>query len=281
MAAATATVIRPDGEVSVAAEVRNSSEIYPGELSVVVSSQNGTAANVGRAHRFTKAANDIPIGWPSQRRTGNTSAIPVPKWEGDHRARVRKLPVTGLAGDRTDRWKPVYATDGSAFTLTMTSAPTLIIGYVIEQIDSTNAWVLCFGLMEFTLFAMSGGGFTIMNLGSVDCDTITAANIRTAFPMPFHGRFIDFFAMVDVAITGGGGTALLNLEIGGVDVTGGVVTVSTAAGGTKGTKLAGTGITALNEFHEGDVLDIEAATVTDMTAGRVDLFAKVEFLPGI
>ena len=70
-----------------------------------------------------------------------------------------------------------------------------------------------------------------------------------------------------------GGRWLVDVELDGTDVTGGVVTVAT--GDAIGDKKAGTAITAANEFAEGALLDVEFVVGTQMTAGRFDLFVTV------
>lgn len=125
-------------------------------------------------------------------------------------------------------------------------------------------------------------GRELMHLGHFQWAAIANGNLRTSMPLPFKGAFVDIFAFVDEPCVGSGGTVDINLEIDTVDVSGGVVTVSTAAGGTRGTKLAGTAITANNTFSEGSVLDIEAAGDSGTeTTGAFDLFAIVERRPGL
>lgn len=124
-------------------------------------------------------------------------------------------------------------------------------------------------------------GKELLNLGHFQWAAIADGNLRTGFVMPFKGAFISLFAMVDEPIVGAGGTVTVNLEIATVDVTGGVVTVSTATGGTRGAKLDGTAITAENAFAEGSVLDIEAAASGGTrTSGTFDLWAVIERRPG-
>lgn len=219
-----------------------------------------------------------PTGQLANPLTGDTSASPVPEATVCLESEVIiNVPVTG-ASAITDIGKTVYLnTDNINADLTLTR-PTrgLPFGIVLRWLSSTRCDVRRFSFGELAAISLAGNGRQLINIGSIDCDSLTTANVRTAIPLPFRGKIVDVFAMVDVAITGASGTADLNLEIDGTNVTGGVVTVSTAAGGTKGTKLAGTAITAANTFSESSVLDVEATVGTDMTAGRVDLFIVVE-----
>lgn len=246
---------------------------YHGSL-LSIAGPNAAADN-GYAVLNAQTAGYIPLGRTTKTVTGDTDPSPGKRAQVVMHDRIERLAVTGVDGVN-DNGKAVYFSDDNVATLTRPSNKALPGGMVLEHHSSTTCEVLVFGAATLAAMAVGGGERQLLFLGSIDCDSITAADVRTGIPMQFHGEIKSVFAMVDVAITGAGGTALLNLEIGGTNVTGGVVTVSTAAGGTKGTKLDGTAVTGANVFHEGDALDIEAATVTDMTAGRVDMFAVVE-----
>lgn len=211
-------------------------------------------------------------------KTGDTSASPVPEAALQILPSIqRRVTVTGAAS-RGDILKPVYAEDNQTLTLTRPSDDAEVVGVVIEWHTSTTCDVLLFGLVCQLILGMAGGNRTLIHLGHFDANTVANGDLRTAIPMPFHGKFVDVFAMIDVAIAGAGATASINLEIGGTNVTGGVVTI--AENDAKGTKKSGTAITAENVFHEGDTVDVEAASVTDATAGSFDLYAVVERLPG-
>lgn len=214
-------------------------------------------------------------------KTGDTSASPVPEAViGLLPTILRRVTVTGAAS-RADILKPIFVTDNQTMTLTRPSDDAEVCGCIIEWHTSTTCDVLLFGLVAQLVLGMAGGNRQIFELGHYDNAALVTGNIVTALPMPFHGKFISLHGIVETAFTGSGGTADVNLEIGGTNVTGGVLTVSTAAGGTIGTKLDATAITAANEFHEGDTVDVEVSnTGGTQTAGRVRLYAVVERLPG-
>jgi hypothetical protein len=282
MAALSADTVRElKGALTYSFKIKNATQLYVGSMAAIDST--------GYLIPFTGAA-----GEKLQGRTlatpradtagvsnllGDTAAKPIVEatvcLEGEILAKVA---VTG-ASAITDIGSVVYLSNDNDLTLTR---PTrgVVFGTVVRWWSSTTCDVYRFGKAQLDVLSLTGNGKELLYLGSLDCDTITTANQRTSIPLPFRGKFLTFFAMVDVAITGSSGTADLNLEIDGTNVTGGVVTVSTAAGGTKGTKLSGTAITAANTFSEGSLLDIEAVLGTDMTAGRVDLYAEVEHLVG-
>lgn len=211
---------------------------------------------------------------------GATGSTPVPEITVAAESEIlQKVSVTGATAI-TDLGKSVYASDDNVLTLTRPTRGGNPVGVVLRYISSTDCDVLVYSTSE--RLALTGSGSKeLLYLGAYDADTVENGDLRTGIPLPFRGRILTVFAMVDKVIAGVGGTSLINLEIDTVNVTGGVVTVSTAAGGTKGTKLAGTAVTAANTFTEGSVLDVEAASTTDMTAGSFDLYAEVERLPSV
>lgn len=212
---------------------------------------------------------------------GATSASPVPEAGVKIYPRIlRRVTVTGAAS-RADILKPIYVTDNQTMTLTRPSDDAEVCGSIIEWHTSTTCDVLCYGLVSQLVLGMAGGNVQEVNFGSYDNADLVTGNVRTAQVMRFHGKILSVHAYVDKAFTGSGGTAALNLEIGGTDVTGGVVTVSTSASGTIGAIMAGTAVTAANVFHEGDTVDVEVSTTGGtQTAGRCTLVAVCERLPG-
>lgn len=154
-------------------------------------------------------------------------------------------------------------------------------GTIVRHWSSTTVDVMRFSKAQWDAIGLAGNGKTVLYLGHVDCNTIADGNIRTAIPMPFRGKFTKFYAMVDVAVETTGDSAVLNLEIGGVNVTGGLLTLTGDGTQTKGVYVEATAITAANTFSEGSTVDIEASSTVDMTAGSVDLYAEVEYLVGI
>lgn len=97
---------------------------------------------------------------------------------------------------------------------------------------------------------------------------VTNGNLITAYPLPLiHGRIRAMRSVVVHTLdsSGGSATALLNAEINGTNVTGGVVTLT--EDDAKGTVKPGTAITAANTFAPGATVDIEAASVTAFDNG--------------
>lgn len=220
-----------------------------------------------------------PGGLSSQ--LGDTSASPPPESGISILPQIlRKATVTG-ASAQSDVMAPVYATDNQVLTLTRPSDDATVVGVVTKWHSSTTCDVLLLGLLGQLLLGYGGGNRAVFDLGHYDHATLADGDIRTGIVMPFHGKFVSLHGFVETAFTGSGGTATLNLEIGGTNVTGGALVVSTAAGGTVGTKLDASAITAANVFHEGDTVDLEVSSAGGtQTAGRVHVYAIIERLPG-
>lgn len=283
MAAATSIVTTRDGKTlnALAFEVLNAEVVWPGEFQAVGGPTHGTAAAQGRQDRFTGAAGEIPVGFPNDKVTGDTTPPSTGKILGtnDVRCMVRRIPCT-LTGDRTDVGKVVYMTDGNAWT---TTRPTLGIPYgiVVEPISSTEAWIMNFSFEVLCALALCGSGSTTWFLGLMTAGAATG-NVATGIVAPFHGKILNFYGIVVVEATDADVVHAINLEIGGTNVTGGALAWD--FDDAVGQKNSATAITAANEFHEGDLIDVEttasvAGTVAD--PGLLALYVDVEAMPGL
>lgn len=87
------------------------------------------------------------------------------------------------------------------------------------------------------------------------------------FTPGFAGHVVSVRYINSAVGAGASATAALNLEIDGVNVTGGVVTVALASTDTIGEVSNGTAVTAANLFDADSVIQVEAASVTVYTAG--------------
>jgi len=256
-------------------------EFYAGGYAHMGGPDHGTSATIGRIAPFNDEAGSIPLGFILNRQTGSVSATPVPEVYTDIGGSVVKVAVTGLAGTKADNQTPVYATDDAEFTFTRPTVG-IPIGYVKNFIDTDDAFVHFYPKVVMDAIALAGCGQESKMIAHVDCATLTTADVRTSIPLPNHGEVLSFDAYADEVITGSGGSSVaLNLEVGTTNVTGGVVTLSAAAGGTKGAKMAGTSITAANAYNEGDTLSVEAVlTGAALTAGTVDLWIEYAYKLG-
>ncbi len=98
---------------------------------------------------------------------------------------------------------------------------------------------------------------------------ITAAgDVVTTMVPGFAGRILKVFFVVTTKVTTASKAVTLNLEIGTTDLTGGVVSLTSANCGTLGAVVAGSAITGNNVFSETDSISVEAASVTAFTEGE-------------
>lgn len=96
---------------------------------------------------------------------------------------------------------------------------------------------------------------------------LTNADVLTTWTPGFAGTINKIEFAVKVAVTTGSKAADLNMEIGTTNLTGGVVSLTSANCTPKGTVVAGTAVTAANTFTATDTLSIEASGVTAFAEG--------------
>lgn len=113
----------------------------------------------------------------------------------------------------------------------------------------------------------------------VDLATIATGKVVDGFVPGFAGVLIDHEFVVDVPASTAGGNIALNLDIGGTNVTGGVVTVTTATATPQGEVLAGTAITAANTFTAASALSVEAVVNGAFTEGSGTIVITYEQTP--
>jgi len=104
------------------------------------------------------------------------------------------------------------------------------------------------------------------------------ADILTGYAPGFRGKVLSVDFAVCKAVTTGSKRADFNLEIGTTNLTGGVVSVTSAAATPAGVVVAGTAVTGANTFSATDALSIEAANVTAHAEGSGWLLVKVQNL---
>lgn len=109
-------------------------------------------------------------------------------------------------------------------------------------------------------------------------DVAANGDIVTGWVPGFAGKILSVDFATTVAVSTGSKRADFNLEIGTTDVTGGVVSVTSAAATPKGTIIAGTAITGANTFTATSAISIEAANVTAHAEGKGYLLVKVQNL---
>lgn len=97
---------------------------------------------------------------------------------------------------------------------------------------------------------------------------ITAAgDVVTNYLPGFNGRIISVSFAIQTVVTTAAKAASLNMEIGTVNLTGGVVALTSANCATAGAVISGSAITALNAFAATNTVSVEAASVTAFAEG--------------
>lgn len=261
----------------------NSAQVFSGALLALKAKDFATAASRGRAQAYAAAADDIPLGFKIEAvQTGDTTASPITRTIADLEPRImRTVPVTGLAGTFADVGQQVFASDDATFTLTR---PTrgLPFGVIVDFEDGTNATVFFFGFETLCVLALAGSGKELWNLGMISAERTASGNVLTGIVAPHKGRFVNFYGIVARDATDADVDQDLNLEIDGVDVTGGVIEYLFSD--ATGVKKQGTAITALNIFHEGSLIDVDSVVNTAGTAadpGAMNLYAEIEMDLGL
>jgi len=278
---ATGPVVRDRNQQ--AWEAVNSAEIYFGGYAMVGTRSHATTATRGRTQAWNDENGAAPAGFFTTRETGNTSGTPVPTGKVSIDGGIHEVSVTGAGAVSDAGLAYVYATDDNTFTLTR---PTLgiPIGSVVEYKSGTTCMVYMFSLGELIVMAAGGNAQETICLGQLTfVSGISDGNVLTGWQAPYHAQILDFYCITDRPIQGdGSGATSLNLEIGGTNVTDGVITISETSNDVAGEKNSASAITGADIMHEGDLIDVEAASSAgNFTAGSVRLYIEVLKLPGV
>jgi len=111
----------------------------------------------------------------------------------------------------------------------------------------------------------------------VDLASITgAADVLTNYTPLYKFKILSVSFAVSKPVTTGGKAADLNLEIGTTNVTGGVVSLTSANCTPLGALVAGTAITAANTGSASDTISVEAANVTAFVEGQGYLLVRTQ-----
>lgn len=289
MALSAALVRRLRPATRFAQQVKSAAVMYQGAFAAIGAQDDATAANVGRIRPYNDEAGALYYGL-CQGGGGSGASQGLNSVTGDASADqmvsldvgsfvVEKVAVTGLTTGVTQVGAPVFLSDDNTFTLTRPTIAT-IIGEVAAYRSSGVGDVWVYSVETIRAISLNGNGRDWLSFGSIDWVSIADGDVVTNFPAPFSGRIIKFYALIDIALTGSGGTTTLNMEIGTTNVgptTATSIVLSTAATPNKGTVVASAAITANNKFSEGDNLSVEAAsTATTRTTGRFNFYALVE-----
>ena len=96
---------------------------------------------------------------------------------------------------------------------------------------------------------------------------VTDADVLTSWLPKHKFKILAFDFYTTVAVTTAAKASTINLEIGTTDVTGGVISLTSAACTPKGVKVAGTAITAANTGSASAVISVEATATTAFAEG--------------
>lgn len=262
-------------------EIVNTDRVFGGSYVMLGSFDHATAADRGRVQAWNDEEGAIPFCFSIKGdTTGDTTLADPPDSNLDIFPRIIKgLPVAALVGNITDVSRLVYATDDNTFTITR-PALTAPLGIIVASVSAAAADVLFFGADTMISMALAGQGLTTWNLGTISGNVSGSGNGATGIEAPHRGRILSVYGSIITNLNGGGADLDINLEIGGANVTGGVIPWLLAD--AQGAKKAGSAVTddGNNLFHQGDLIDIEIAMNTASTDGYMAVYANVLCEPG-
>jgi len=106
-------------------------------------------------------------------------------------------------------------------------------------------------------------------------NTGATADLVTQITPNFDGKIIKTYWVQGTPASTGAGSATLNLEINGVNLSGGVVTLTKATCTPAGKLLTGTVVTGGNSFSKGDTVSVEYTHSVAFPEGNGNLFVLV------
>lgn len=118
--------------------------------------------------------------------------------------------------------------------------------------------------------------YETVHLGHHNLAEIADGNIVTGRKARYAGLVVGFFAQVSSPATTAAKASTLNLEIGGTNVTGGALALTSANMTPKGAIVEATAITANNAVVADDLVDVEAASTTAFVEGEIDLYMVIQ-----
>ena len=185
--------------------------------------------------------------------------------------------VTGLSA-QTKVPQPVYATTDNDLTLTRPSDDAVCVGIAVKYISSGVGDVLFFGHAIAAAAGLCGG----LGKRRLVLAYHTFATFTNAYDLRFtlwgHGLVTEIGVMPAIIASTSSKTALLTGSLGSTAITTGALTLTTAGLATAGTPQK-VNPTALNEFHDGDIIKLVGSAVTAFSEGSGYVYLDVEYLP--
>jgi predicted RecA/RadA family phage recombinase len=233
---------------------------YPVKASQTIYEGSAVGLDAGYARALT--AGDVFVGFACGKVVEATAAnggavVQVFK------AGIVDLTITSVAV--TDVGKPVYASDDGTFTLTQ--GANSYVGKVQKYVTTNTASV------EFDAYPAGAVAnkiygtitFPITNAKIADGDVVTT------YTPGFAGTIEKWAYVTHDPVTTASKASTLNLEIGTVNLTGGVLALASATMTPIGKVIAASAITAGNTFSATDTISVEAATTTTFVEGTGSL----------
>lgn len=156
----------------------------------------------------------------------------------------------------------------------------LLVSYDVDGSEGQKMYVLDVVSSHVVLNGSNapGSGLVVvpfyMNLAEITAN----GDLLTDYVPGFNGKIESLDWVQMKAVTTAAKLASLNAEIGTVNVTGGVVALTSALCTPQGVKVLGSAITANNVFTATDAISIEASGVTAFVEGSGWLLLKLRNL---
>lgn len=150
--------------------------------------------------------------------------------------------------------------DGKAVPHTGTNK---VIGVAVESASSGESFLALITCSNVAGASVNYGAWSFF----IDMTLIADGDLVTTFTPGFAGTITKFFWVQESPVTTGSKASDLNLEIGTTDLTGGVISLTSAACTPLGKVINGTAITDDNTFGDTDTISIEASSTTTFIEG--------------
>lgn len=199
------------------------------------STDNRMRVDTGGVYKFTCASASFAVG----------ALVGPAKQSGDY---LESQKVAAVADQRLAIGRVVQATS---------SETTVLVEILSNQLPESQVAVGRIISIPITLAQLANG------------------DVLTAWTPGFSGKIVKVEFAVTVPVTTAAKAATLNLEIGTTNLTGGVVSLTSANCTPLGAVIAGTAVTAANSFGPTDTLSVEAASVTTFVEGAGVLLVTV------
>lgn len=174
----------------------------------------------------------------------------------------------------TDLRKALYVrADGTAGPDPGTGARTLF-AYPLET-GAADEIIECIVISPRVIAA--NAGVSILSF-PIPLASVANGDVVTEYTPGFAFEIVDVTWVQGKPVTTGSKLATLNLEIGSTNLTGGVVSLTSAACTPMGAKVAGTAITAGYTGTATDTISVEASAVTAFVEGDGVLLVKIRNL---